>query len=162
MIPTSRSHSRIRRVAIRATDQPAPEVEAGVENARLVIRHDVPQALRTGFVHPGAEYPTTVRLSNASGTRHGDFSPDLRGAALRVEAKDGTHDLLMTNFSVSHARNAREFVAFATAMAGAESRIAKAFALLVKLPLATLSAHRSKTARSSGPRTSRPPSRWRL
>ncbi|MER5753325.1 peroxidase family protein [Streptomyces sp. NPDC002088] len=109
----------------------------GVENARLRFHDDLPEALRTGFARPGAEYPATVRLSNASGVRQPDFAPDLRGVALRVEAgHDQAHDLLMTSFPVSHARNAREFVAFAKAMAGADSRPAKAFAFFVKLPLA--------------------------
>ncbi|MCX5381592.1 peroxidase family protein [Streptomyces sp. NBC_00091] len=109
----------------------------GVENARLRFHDDLPEALRTGFAAPGAEYPVTVRLSHASGVRRPDFAPDLRGAALRVEVgPEETHDLLMTSFPVSHARNAREFVAFAKAMAGAESRPAKGFALFVKLPLA--------------------------
>ncbi|MGO4460278.1 peroxidase family protein [Streptomyces sp. M-16] len=109
----------------------------GVENARLRFHDDLPGALRTGFARPGAEYRVTVRLSNASGVRQPDFAPDLRGAALRVEVgPDETHDLLMTSFPVSHARNAMEFVAFAKAMAGAGSRIGKGYALFVKLPLA--------------------------
>ncbi|QES46970.1 peroxidase [Streptomyces venezuelae] len=109
----------------------------GVENARLTFREDLPEDLRAGFARPGAEYPVTVRLSNAGGVRQPDFAPDLRGAALRVEAGPGeTHDLLMTNFPVSHARDAVEFVAFAKAMAGADSRLRKGYALFVKLPLA--------------------------
>ncbi|MEH6374256.1 peroxidase family protein [Streptomyces sp. KLMMK] len=109
----------------------------GVENARLTIRDDLPDDLRTGFVLPGAEYPVTVRLSNASGARQPDHAPDLRGAALRIRTgPDDAHDLLMTSFPVSHARNAYEFVAFAKAMAGAGSTPRKAFALFVKLPLA--------------------------
>ncbi|MGW7530480.1 methyltransferase domain-containing protein [Streptomyces sp. NPDC054783] len=108
----------------------------GVENARLRIHDQVPPELQTGYVRPGAEYPVTVRLSNASGTPQADSLPDMRGAALRVEASDGTNDLLMTNFPVSHARNAREFVAFARTMAGARSRLQTAFALFVKLPFA--------------------------
>ncbi|MFF3088800.1 peroxidase family protein [Streptomyces nojiriensis] len=109
----------------------------GVENARLRFREDLPEALRAGFATPGAEYPVTVRLSNASGVRQPDFAPDLRGAALRVEVGPGeTHDLLMTSFPVSHARDAGEFVAFAKAMAGADSRLRKGYALFLKLPLA--------------------------
>ncbi|MGW9074330.1 peroxidase family protein [Streptomyces yangpuensis] len=108
----------------------------GVENARLRFHEDLPEALRTGFAVPGAEYPVTVRLSNASGVRQPDFAPDLRGAALRVEVGPGeVHDLLMTSFPVSHARDAGEFVAFAKAMAGADSRLRKGFALFVALPL---------------------------
>ncbi|MEI5519286.1 peroxidase family protein [Streptomyces brasiliscabiei] len=109
----------------------------GVENARLRFHDDLPEALRTGFAQPGADHPALVRLSNASGIRQGDGSPDLRGAAVRVQVAEGvSHDLLATSFPVSHASDAREFVAFAKAMAGAGSRWAKAFALFVKLPLA--------------------------
>ncbi|MFC8131648.1 peroxidase family protein [Streptomyces sp. NPDC057302] len=109
----------------------------GVENARLTIHDDVPEALRGGFVRPGADYPATVRLSNASGTRQPDAAADLRGLAVRVNVSaEESHDLLATNFPVSHARDAREFVAFAKAMAGANSPLQKAFGLFVKLPLA--------------------------
>lgn len=108
-----------------------------VENARLRFHDDLPEALRIGFAQPGADYPATVRLSNASGIRQGDGSPDLRGAAVRVRVSEGeSHDLLATSFPVSHANDAREFVAFAKAMAGARSPLQKAFGLLVKLPLA--------------------------
>ncbi|WP_328421114.1 peroxidase family protein [Streptomyces sp. NBC_00443] len=108
-----------------------------VENARLRFHDDLPSALRVGFAQPGAEYPATVRLSNASGIRQGDGSPDLRGAAVRVRvSEEESHDLLATSHPVSHARNAREFVAFAKAMAGARSPVQKAFGLFVKLPLA--------------------------
>jgi hypothetical protein len=108
----------------------------GVENARLRFRPDLPADLRVGFAQPGAEYPVIVRLSNASGARQADASPDLRGAALRVQAGDGVHDLLMTNFPVSHARDAREFVRFAQVMAGANTTLRKGVALFVRLPLA--------------------------
>lgn len=108
-----------------------------VENARLRFHDGLPAALRVGFARPGAEYPATVRLSDASGIRQGDGSPDLRGAAVRVRVtEEESHDLLATSHPVSHAANAREFVAFAKAMAGARSPMQKAFALLVKLPLA--------------------------
>ncbi|MEU6373137.1 peroxidase family protein [Streptomyces sp. NPDC046909] len=108
-----------------------------VENARLRFHDDLPAALRVGFAQPGAEYPAVVRLSNASGIRQGDGSPDLRGAAVRVRvSEEESHDLLATSYPVSHARDAREFVAFAKAMAGARSPLQKAFGLFVKLPLA--------------------------
>ncbi|MCZ4609487.1 peroxidase [Streptomyces sp. Lzd4kr] len=108
-----------------------------VGNARLRFHDDLPAALRVGFARPGAEYPATVRLSDASGIRQGDGSPDLRGAAVRVRVtEEESHDLLATSHPVSHAASAREFVAFAKAMAGARSPLRKAFALLVKLPLA--------------------------
>ncbi len=53
----------------------------GVENARLRFLDDLPVACGSGFAQPGADYPAVVRLSNASGIRQGDGSPDLRGAA---------------------------------------------------------------------------------
>jgi heme peroxidase/catalase len=96
----------------------AKSVYAG-RNAELRFVDDLPQDLRAGFAQPGKSYRTTVRLSNADGERQADDKPDLRGIALRVEAGDGeTHDLPATNFPVSHARNARQFVAFAQATAG--------------------------------------------
>ncbi|WP_320773511.1 peroxidase family protein [Streptomyces sp. CRN 30] len=108
-----------------------------VENARLRFHDDLPAALRVGFAQPGAEYPATVRLSNASGIRQGDGAPDLHGIAVRVRvSQDESHDLLATGHPVSHARDAREFVAFAKAMAGARNPVQKAFGLFVKLPLA--------------------------
>ncbi|WP_204029802.1 peroxidase family protein [Sinosporangium siamense] len=108
----------------------------GVENATLRFRRDLPEDLQVGFARPGAAYPVTVRLSNASGVRQADFEPDLRGAALRVRVgPTEAHDLLMTNYPVSHARNAWEFVQFAKVMAGANTRLRKAFALFVRLPL---------------------------
>ena len=81
---------------------------------------DLPADLRAGFAQPGASYPTVVRFSNASGIPQADTEPDLRGVALRVQVSpDETHDLLMTNFPVSHARDANQFVEFANATAGA-------------------------------------------
>ncbi|MFF1378215.1 peroxidase family protein [Streptomyces sp. NPDC058308] len=109
----------------------------GVENARLRFHDDLPADLRCGFAQPGEAYPATVRLSNASGIRQADGAPDLRGVALRVTVSaDESHDLLATNHPVSHARDAREFVAFARAMAGATTPLKKALGLFVKLPLA--------------------------
>src|SRR6266545_5695001 len=109
----------------------------GVENARLKFHHDLPGDLCAGFARPDAEYPVIVRLSNASGTRQPDYAPDLRGAALRIHVgPDRSHDLLMTSYPVSHARDAREFVAFAQTMAGADTTLRKAVALFVKLPMA--------------------------
>jgi hypothetical protein len=80
---------------------------------------DLPHELRGGFAQPGASYPTVVRFSNAAGSGHADTEPDLRGVALRVQVTtEESHDLLMTNWPVSHARDARQFVAFASATAG--------------------------------------------
>ncbi len=80
---------------------------------------DLPADLHAGFAQPGAAYPTAVRFSNAAGNGQPDFAPDLRGVALRITVSpEEQHDLLMTNYPVSHARDARQFVAFATATAG--------------------------------------------
>jgi hypothetical protein len=89
-----------------------------VEDAELRFL-DLPPDLRAGFAQPGAAYRTTARFSNASGIPQADTEPDLRGVALRVQAsEDEFHDLLLTNFPVSHARDARQFVEFAKATAG--------------------------------------------
>lgn len=108
----------------------------GVENARLRFHRELPPELCVGYARPGAEYPAVVRLSNASGAEHHDASPDLRGIAVRIQAgPEETHDLLATSFPVSHAADAREFVAFAKATAGAAGAVEKAFGLFVLLPL---------------------------
>jgi hypothetical protein len=94
-----------------------------VEDAVLTFT-DLPEDLRAEFATPNASYQTTVRFSNAAAVAGRDSLPDLRGVALRVQVAEGTsHDLLMTNFPVSHARDARQFVAFAKATAG--GRIAR-------------------------------------
>jgi hypothetical protein len=88
-------------------------------DARLSIVDDLPDELGAGFAAPGKSYPAIVRFSNASGAGQPDYKPDLRGVALRIKVSDDEqHDLLATNFPVSHARNARQFVAFAKATAG--------------------------------------------
>lgn len=90
-----------------------------VNDAKLCFRDDLPAELRTGFAQPGAQYATSVRFSNASGERLADGEKDMRGVALRVTVSDHEqHDLLLTNFPVSHARDARQFVQFAKATAG--------------------------------------------
>ncbi|OBG30226.1 peroxidase family protein [Mycobacterium sp. 852002-51057_SCH5723018] len=90
-----------------------------VDDAELRFHDDLPADLQVGCAQPGARYRATVRLSNASGSAAADFAPDLRGIALRVAIDDDTSiDLLATNFPVSHARNARQFVEFAKATAG--------------------------------------------
>ena len=104
------------------------------DDAELRFVDDVPEELRHGFAQPGAAYRCTVRFSNAANTGEPDFKPDLRGVALRVHA-DGTtvHDLLMTNFPVSHARDARQFVEFAYATAGGTVARLAGIARLVRM-----------------------------
>ncbi len=108
------------------------KIRLGVENAKLVIPDDVPPELQVGFIRAGAEYPATVRLSNASGSVQPDHKRDMRGIGLRVRVSDAeTHDFLLTNGPVSHARNGTEFVKFAEALAG--SRLKLPFRLLFGL-----------------------------
>ncbi|MEA1648494.1 catalase [Nitrospirillum sp. BR 11164] len=87
---------------------------AGIEDARLLIDEDAPVRFCQGHIQAGKEFGATVRFSNASAAHQPDAAPDMRGVALRVATPDGgAHDLLMTSFPVSHARNARQFVEFA-------------------------------------------------
>ncbi|WFP65884.1 peroxidase family protein [Mesorhizobium sp. WSM4904] len=88
-------------------------------DATLRFNDDLPADFRAGFAQPGKSYPAIVRFSNANASGQPDYKPDLRGVALRVKVSDKEqHDLLATNFPVSHARDARQFVAFAKATAG--------------------------------------------
>ncbi|MBM7807644.1 hypothetical protein JOD57_003481 [Geodermatophilus bullaregiensis] len=106
-----------------------------VEDACLRVRQDLPEDLRQGCFRPGAELPVTVRFSNANGTPHADTAKDMRGVALRVHAGgDTVHDLLMTNYPVSPAADAREFVAMASAVAGRTSTPSKLLSLALRLP----------------------------
>lgn len=90
------------------------KLTVGVADAQLAFDTDLPPAWRQGYVEAGRVYPTTIRFSNASALCQRDDTPDMRGIALRVALPSGGfHDLLMTNFPVSHARNARQFVDFA-------------------------------------------------
>ncbi len=89
-----------------------------VEDAELRFL-DIPADLQVDYAQPGAAYPTIVRFSNAAGNGQPDYEPDLRGVALRINVSpQQQHDLLMTNYPVSHARDARQFVKFANATAG--------------------------------------------
>jgi hypothetical protein len=87
--------------------------------ADLRFRSDLPADLTSGFAQPGAHYRVRVRISNAANRRRPDNEKDMRGIALRVYASDvEQHDFLATNYPVSHARDARQFVRFAVATAG--------------------------------------------
>ena len=95
------------------------KIVVGVKNARLLVDRGLPRRFQMEHFTPGATFQTTVRLSNASGIPQADSAPDMRGMALRLALPDGRHhDLLMTSFPVSHARDARQFVTFATIAAG--------------------------------------------
>jgi Animal haem peroxidase/Catalase len=89
-----------------------------VDDAELAFL-DLPPDLKVGFAQSGAVFPAMVRFSNAAGIVRPDADKDLRGVALRVTiSRREQHDLLATNFPVSHARNAQQFVRFAVATAG--------------------------------------------
>jgi hypothetical protein len=106
-----------------------------VENARLVVRDNLPHELRQGCFQAGAELPVIVRLSSAGGIAHSDTAKDMRGAAIRIDGGKGrVHDLLMTDYEVSPAANAREFVAMTQALAGRSSEVSRLFGLVTRLP----------------------------
>ncbi|WP_320783374.1 hypothetical protein [Streptomyces sp. CRN 30] len=106
-----------------------------VDDARLRFRDDLPPDLVEGYARPGAEYRAVVRMSAASGIPQRDAARDPRGIAVRVVVSDDErHDLLMLNFPASHAADAREFVGFATVMAGATSTLQVALRFLFALP----------------------------
>src|SRR5207249_3441029 len=87
-------------------------------NAEFRIMPDLPAWLQIGFFRPGAVYRATVRLSNASGKIQPDARGDLRGVALRIHTGEGAvQDFLMTNAPASHARDARQFMVVARALA---------------------------------------------
>ena len=99
-----------------------------LDDAELRFLNNLPPDLVAGYVKPGAAYPAIVRFSNAAGAAGDDNKRDLRGVAIRVIVSDSEqHDLLATNFPVSHARNAHQFVAFAVATAG--GRLSRIFGL---------------------------------
>src|ERR1700722_6982496 len=103
------------------------KIVLGVIDARLVIDRDLPDRFNVGHFLAGETLPTTVRFSNASGAPQADCTPDMRGIALRVSTPSGSfHDLLMTSFPVSHARNARQFVEFARIAAGDKAQMRQA------------------------------------
>ena len=91
-----------------------------VTNARFLVADNLPEELQQGFMRPGAEYSATVRLSNASGVHQADKSRDLRGMAVRVAVSDDEIPRPPDDqpFRCRHARDAKQFVAFANAMAG--------------------------------------------
>ncbi len=87
-------------------------------NAEFRVSPTIPEQLRVGFLQPGKQYSTKVRLSNASGVPKPDTAKDLRGAALQLELEDGgEQDFLMTNAAASHVHDAGQFIKFAMGMA---------------------------------------------
>jgi hypothetical protein len=112
-----RNKQRAKQSALARTFHAKPVYDA--MNAEFSFTEDLPPSLTCGFAQPGKSYPAVVRLSNADGVSQSDHKRDLRGIAVRVTVDERTtHDLLATSYPVSHARNARQFVAFAKATAG--------------------------------------------
>jgi len=95
---------------------------AGIATARFVVAENVRPELRVGLILPGASYPAMVRYSSASGVAASRSIKDLRGIAIRVqtggERGDRVQDFLLSDTPTSHARDARQFMAAADAMAG--------------------------------------------
>jgi hypothetical protein len=92
---------------------------AGVTKASFSVRDDVRPDLQVGLFVPGATYPAMVRFSNASGIVRNDAERDLRGIAFRVVLDElRVQDFILSNTKTSHARDARQFMITAVAMAG--------------------------------------------
>ncbi len=101
---------------------------AGFDAAKLVVDDNIPAALAQGHFQPGAVLPALLRFSNASSLHQADAVPDMRGIAVRLDLGNGQgHDLLATNFPVSHARNASQFVKVAQIANGARLLILPRF-----------------------------------
>src|SRR5262245_5460307 len=108
----SRGHASQIRRAFHA------KIHAGLANAQFRVRDDLPPDLHVGLFQPGAVYRATVRLSNASGMIQSDGKRDLRGLAVRLHLDgDAVQDFLMTDAPASHARDARQFMVAAVALA---------------------------------------------
>ncbi len=92
---------------------------AACGGAHFRFADDLPDDLQIGFAQPGQQYEAQVRISNAASSAKPDDEKDLRGLAVRIRVShDEHHDLLATNFPIPHARDARQFVLFAHAVAG--------------------------------------------
>ena len=95
------------------------KIITGISQAQLHIDPQLPVRFQVDYFRPGSLWKAVVRFSNASGVPRADHLPDMRGIAIKVELQNGgEHDLLMTNYPVSHARNARQFVEFAVIAMG--------------------------------------------
>lgn len=109
------------------------KIIVGLQNARLIVNADLPQDFAAGYFQPGAELPLAIRFSNASPFHLGDAGADMRGAALRVgiggSGSGDYHDLLMTSYPVSHARNAWQFIEVAKIATGPKALVLPRFLL---------------------------------
>jgi Catalase len=100
------------------------KILVGVRNAVLHIDDDLPIDFATGYFRPGKRFAVTARISNASPVCSGDAGRDMRGVVLRLDLEDGRyHDLLMTSYPVSHARDAKQFIEVAKIATGPKALI---------------------------------------
>ncbi|GAC1455482.1 MAG: catalase family protein [Ktedonobacteraceae bacterium] len=113
-----REHAPIIRRAFHAKIHVGITDTVGIANAEFRVLPGISEELRVGIFQPSATYQAAVRFSSASGAIQPDATKDLRGVALRVMTDQGNvHDFLMTDAPASHARNARQFMVAADAMA---------------------------------------------
>lgn len=87
-------------------------------SAQFEVLPDVPEDLRMGVFIPGAKHRASVRFSNSVSNVQRDKKLQGRGIGIRVHGAEGVHDLLLSNSPTSHARDARQFMAVAEALAG--------------------------------------------
>lgn len=100
------------------------KILVGIRNAKLHIDNDLPIELAAGYFQPGEHLPVIARFSNASPMCLADAGKDMRGVVLRVDLEnDRHHDLLMTSYQVSHARDARQFIEVAKIATGPKALI---------------------------------------
>jgi hypothetical protein len=100
------------------------KILVGVRNAEVHVRDDLPIEFAAGYFKPGERFSVIARFSNASPMCLGDARQDMRGVVLRVDLKNGRcHDLLMTSYHVSHARDARQFIEVAKIATGSKALI---------------------------------------
>jgi hypothetical protein len=96
----------------------------GVRNAELHVDDDLSIEFTAGYFKPGERFSVIARFSNASPMCLGDVGQDMRGVVLRVDLKNSRyHDLLMTSYQVSHARDARQFIEVAKIATGPKALI---------------------------------------
>ena len=92
----------------------------GCVAATLRILDDLPGTVRQGLFARAASYPCWVRFSNGSGTAQADKTGDGRGMAIKVmnvaESRSTTQDFIMINNPVFFVRDARDYVAFQSAV----------------------------------------------
>jgi len=100
------------------------KILVGIRNAQFHIDDDLPTEFTAGYFQPGERLSAIARFSNASPMCLADAGKDMRGVVLRVDLEnDRHHDLLMTSYQVSHARDARQFIEVAKIATGPKALI---------------------------------------